>query len=57
VLLVREGRVVEVVVQTGAPVGANVPVRGSLAQTDDVIVTPPSDLREGTTVTIQRLQS
>lgn len=57
VLLVREGRVVEVVVQTGAPVGANVPVRGSLAQTDDVIVAPPSDLREGTTVTIQRLQS
>lgn len=57
VLLVREGRVVEVVVQTGAPVGANVPVRGSLAQPDDVIVAPPSDLREGTTVTIQRLQS
>ncbi|MEQ1845385.1 MAG: efflux RND transporter periplasmic adaptor subunit [Nitrospira sp.] len=57
VLLAREGRVVEVVVQTGAPVGVNVPVRGSLAQTDDVIVTPPSDLRDGTTVTIQRLQS
>jgi RND family efflux transporter MFP subunit len=57
VLLVKEGRVVEVAVQAGAPVGTNVPVRGSLAQTDDVIVTPPGDLREGTMVTIQRLQS
>lgn len=57
VLLVRAGRVVETVVQAGAPVGANVPVRGSLAQTDDVIVAPPADLRDGTAVTIQRLQS
>jgi RND family efflux transporter MFP subunit len=57
VLLVKEGRVVEVAVQAGAPVGTNVPVIGSLTQTDDVIVAPPSDLREGTTVTIQRLQS
>lgn len=54
--LVREGRVVEVGVQTGSPVGANVAVRGSLAQTDEVIVTPPEDLHDGKTVTVQRLQ-
>jgi hypothetical protein len=57
VLLVREGRVVEMVVQTGAPVGANVPVRGPLVQTDAVIVNPSEDLRDGTAVTIQRLHS
>jgi hypothetical protein len=57
VLLVKEGRVVEAAVQVGAPVGTNVPVRGSLAQTDDVIVAPPADLRDGMTVTIQRRQS
>lgn len=56
VLLVREGRVVETVVQASAPVGANIPVRGSLEQTDDVIVAPPADLRDGKTVTVQRLQ-
>lgn len=57
VLLVRAGRVVETVVQAGASVGANVPVRGSLEQTDDVIVAPPADLRDGVTVTVQRLES
>lgn len=56
VLLVREGRVVETVVQVGAPAGSNVPVHGSLAQSDEVVVAPPADLRDGTVVTIQRRQ-
>jgi RND family efflux transporter, MFP subunit len=55
VLLVKEGRVVEVAVQAGAPMGTNVPVRGALAQTDDVIVNPSAELQDGTAVVIQRL--
>lgn len=57
VLLVRGGRVVETVVQVDMSMGANTPVHGSLAQTDDVIVTPSSDLRDGTVVKIQRRTS
>lgn len=55
-LLVREGRVVETVVHVGAPAGANVPVRGSLTQSDEVIVAPPVELRDGMAVTIQQRQ-
>lgn len=55
VLLVKEGRVVETAVQAGAPMGTNVPVRGALAQTDDVIVNPSAELQDGTAVVIQRL--
>ncbi len=54
VLLAREGRVVETVVQVGAPAGANVLVRGALVSTDEVIVSPPADFRDGMTVTVQR---
>jgi RND family efflux transporter MFP subunit len=54
VLLVKEGVVVETVVQVGAPVGTITPVRGAFAQTDEVVSTPPADLRSGATVTVHR---
>ena len=57
VLLVRDGRVVETAVQAGAPVAATTPVRGSLFQSDEVIVAPASDLRSGAAVTVQRRAS
>lgn len=57
VLLVRDGRVVETTVQAGAPVAATTPVRGSLSQSDEVIVAPAADLRSGAAVTVQRRAS
>ncbi|MCX5727429.1 MAG: efflux RND transporter periplasmic adaptor subunit [Nitrospirae bacterium] len=57
VLLVKEGMVVETVVQVGAPVGTITPVRGSFSQTDEVIMAPPADLRSGASVTVHRRTS
>lgn len=51
VFLVRDGVVQETRVEVGADNGPLKAVRGSLSQTDEVVVTPPPDLRSGVTVT------
>lgn len=51
VFLVRDGVVQETSVEVGADNGPLKAVRGSLSQTDEVVVTPPPDLRSGVTVT------
>ena len=57
VLLVKDGVIVETVVQVGAPVGTITPVRGSIAQTDEVVIAPPAELRSGASVTVHRRTS
>lgn len=57
VLLVRDGVVQETNVEVGVDSGHLMTVRGALSQTDEVIVTPPADLRSGDVVTPVRRTS
>lgn len=57
VFLVRNGVAQETSVEVGADNGPLKTVRGSLSQTDEVIITPPTDLRSGDVVTPVRRTS
>lgn len=57
VFLVRDGVAQELSVEVGADNGSLKAVRGSLSQTDEVVVTPPPDLHSGDTVTPVRRTS
>ncbi|MDC8446955.1 MAG: efflux RND transporter periplasmic adaptor subunit [Nitrospira sp.] len=57
VFLVRNGVVQEMSVEVGSDNGPLKAVRGSLSQTDEVVITPPNDLRSGDAVTPVRRAS